>query len=372
MILVVVNGYELSDREQHLNVVNLPSLEKLAKEILPKDGFDFIRGGSEDEWTLRENTIAFNHTQILPHVLSNIGNPETKTSIFGLPLDTPIVMAPAAAQGVAHARGEVATAEGMAATGSLMTQSTYSSKLIAEAAEAGHGAPQFFQLYLSQDDGLNKFLLDKAAAAGIKAIVITTDLTAAGYRESDVVNDFHFPVPMANLEDFRVGSGQSDVGVGHGKDVFDNEAHQIGVADIKRVIDYTDLPVIIKGIQTPEDALLAISAGAQGIWVSNHGGRQLNGGPASIDVLQGIATAVNHQVPIIFDSGVRRGSHVFKALASGADLVALARPIIYGLALGGAQGVTDVVNHLNHELKITMQLAGTKTIADVQQTSLVK
>jgi len=102
MILVVVNGYELSEREQHLNVVSLPSLEKLAKEILPKDGFDFIRGGSEDEWTLRENTIAFNHTQILPHVLSNIGNPETKTSIFGLPLDTPIVMAPAAAQGVAR------------------------------------------------------------------------------------------------------------------------------------------------------------------------------------------------------------------------------------------------------------------------------
>lgn len=370
--MAVINGYELSEREQSLNVINLPSLENLAKEILPKGGFEFIRGGSEDEWTLRENTIAFDRVQILPHVLSNISEPETKTSIFGLQLDTPLVMAPAAAQGIAHIRGEAATAEGMAATGSLMTQSTYSSKLIADAAAAGHGAPQFFQLYLSQDNDLNKFLLDKAKEAGSKAIVITTDLTAEGYREADIVNDFHFPLPMANLEDYQVGLGQSDAGVGHGKDVFDNEAHQIGVSDIKRIIDYTDLPVIIKGIQTPEDALLAISAGAQGIWVSNHGGRQLNGGPASFDVLKGIATAVNHQVPIIFDDGVRRGSHVFKALAAGADLVALARPIIYGLALGVAQGVTDVVNHLNHELKITMQLAGTKTIADIQHTQLFK
>lgn len=150
--MAVINGYELSEREQSLNVINLPSLENLAKEILPKGGFEFIRGGSEDEWTLRENTIAFDRVQILPHVLSNISEPETKTSIFGLQLDTPLVMAPAAAQGIAHIRGEAATAEGMAATGSLMTQSTYSSKLIADAAAAGHGAPQFFQLYLSQDN----------------------------------------------------------------------------------------------------------------------------------------------------------------------------------------------------------------------------
>ncbi|MDN5954755.1 MAG: alpha-hydroxy-acid oxidizing protein, partial [Loigolactobacillus coryniformis] len=134
----------------------------------------------------------------------------------------------------------------------------------------------------------------------------------------------------------------------------------------------TNLPVIVKGIQSPEDALLAIGAGAQGIYVSNHGGRQLNGGPASFDVLHEIAQAVNGRVPIIFDSGVRRGSHVFKALANGADLVALARPIIYGLALGGAQGVASVVSHLNDELLIDMQLAGTKTIEDVKRAKLLR
>ncbi|WP_263854574.1 alpha-hydroxy-acid oxidizing protein [Lentilactobacillus parafarraginis] len=146
---------------------------------------------------------------------------------------------------------------------------------------------------------------------------------------------------------------------------------KIGPDDVKRIADYTDLPVIVKGIESPEDALYAIGAGAAGVYVSNHGGRQLNGGPASFDVLEDVAKAVNGRVPIIFDSGVRRGSDVFKALASGADLVALGRPAIYGLALGGAQGVQSVFEHLGDELKIIMQLAGTKTIADVKKTNLL-
>ena len=130
--------------------------------------------------------------------------------------------------------------------------------------------------------------------------------------------------------------------------------------DIKTIKEITNLPVIVKGIQSPEDAVIAISAGADGIWVSNHGGRQLDGGPASFEVLPKIAEVVNKRVPVIFDSGVRRGEHVFKALASGADLVAIGRPVIYGLNLGGAEGVTSVFEHLNKELSITMQLAGNK------------
>lgn len=154
---------------------------------------------------------------------------------------------------------------------------------------------------------------------------------------------------------------------------FTQQQHKkISPDDVRRIAKYTKLPVIVKGIESAEDALLAIGAGAEGIYVSNHGGRQLNGGPASIDVLYDVAKAVNHQVPIIFDSGVRRGSHVFKALASGADLVALARPIIYGLALGGAKGVSSVINHLNDELKIDMQLAGTKTIEDVKKAKILR
>ena len=141
--------------------------------------------------------------------------------------------------------------------------------------------------------------------------------------------------------------------------------------DIQKIKAFTHLPVIVKGIQSPIDAAEAIEAGADGIWVSNHGGRQLDGGPASIEVLPLIAEQVNHRVPIIFDSGIRRGSHVFKALALGADVVAIGRPVLYGLNLGGAQGVEAVFEHLNKELSITMQLAGTKTIDEVKHTPLM-
>ncbi|KRN25859.1 l-lactate dehydrogenase (FMN-dependent)-like alpha-hydroxy acid dehydrogenase [Lacticaseibacillus camelliae DSM 22697 = JCM 13995] len=366
IIMTLTNGYEQSDREQKLNIVNLPSLEAEAKKIIPTGGFGYIAGGSEDDWTLRQNTAAFGHLQIVPKALSNIEQPSLATHVFGLDLKTPIMMAPTAAQGLAHSQGEKDTARGVAAVGGLMAQSTYSSTSIADTAAAGNGAPQFFQLYMSKDWTFNESLLDEAVKAGVKAILLTVDATVDGYREADIVNNFQFPIPMANLTKFSEGDGKGK-GIG---EIYASAAQKISEDDVRRIADYTHLPVIVKGIQSPEDALRAIGAGAAGIYVSNHGGRQLNGGPASIDVLPAIAKAVNHQVPIIFDSGVRRGSHVFKALAAGADLVAMGRPVIYGLALGGAQGVQSVFEELNHELEITMQLAGTKTIEDVKHAPL--
>ncbi|AQW21126.1 lactate oxidase [Lentilactobacillus curieae] len=366
--MTVVNGYEQSDREEKLNILNLPSLEAEAKKIIPTGGFGYIVGGSEDEWTLNHNSEAFNHVQIVPRALTDMENPSTATKVFGLDLKTPIMMAPTAAQGLAHSRGEEATAEGVAAAGALMAQSTYSSTSIADTAAAGKGAPQFFQLYMSKDWDFNESLLDEAKKAGVKAIILTVDATVDGYREADIINNFQFPIPMANLTKFSEGDGEGK-GI---EEIYASAAQKINADDVKRIADYTDLPVIVKGIESPEDALLAIGAGAKGIYVSNHGGRQLNGGPASFDVLEDVAKAVNHQVPIIFDSGIRRGSHVFKALASGADLVAMGRPVIYGLALGGAQGVQSVFEELNHELEIDMQLAGTKDIEAVKHAKLVK
>jgi isopentenyl diphosphate isomerase/L-lactate dehydrogenase-like FMN-dependent dehydrogenase len=248
-----------------------------------------------------------------------------------------------------------------------MAQSTYSSTSISDTSAAGNGAPQFFQLYMSKDWTFNESLLDEAKKAGVKGIILTVDATVDGYREADIINNFQFPIPMANLTKFSEGDGKGK-GIA---EIYASAAQKIGPDDVKRIADYTDLPVIVKGIESPEDALYAIGAGAAGVYVSNHGGRQLNGGPASFDVLEDVAKAVNGRVPIIFDSGVRRGSDVFKALASGADLVALGRPAIYGLALGGAQGVQSVFEHLGDELKIIMQLAGTKTIADVKKTNLL-
>lgn len=366
-IMTMVNGYEQSDREEKIDILNLESLEERAEKIIPTGGFGYISGGSEDEWTLRQNRTAFQHRQIAPKALSGIEKPELNTEIFGIPLNTPVMMAPAAAQGLAHSQGEKDTARGLAAVGGLMAQSTYSSVSIADTAAAGEGAPQFFQLYMSKDWNFNESLLDEAKKAHVKAIILTVDATVDGYREADIKNKFAFPLPMANLTKFSEGDGQGK-GI---EEIYASAAQNIRPEDVKRIADYTQLPVIVKGIQTPEDAIRAIDAGAAGIYVSNHGGRQLNGGPGSFDVLEDIATSVNKQVPIIFDSGVRRGSDVFKALASGADIVALGRPVIYGLALGGVKGVQSVFEHIDHELEIVMQLAGTKTIDDIKNNPLL-
>lgn len=366
-IMTMINGYEQSDREEKIDILNLESLEERAEKIIPTGGFGYISGGSEDEWAFRQNRTAFQHRQIAPKALSGIEKPELNTEIFGIPLNTPVMMAPAAAQGLAHSQGEKDTARGLAAVGGLMAQSTYSSVSIADTAAAGEGAPQFFQLYMSKDWNFNESLLDEAKKAHVKAIILTVDATVDGYREADIKNKFAFPLPMANLTKFSEGDGQGK-GI---EEIYASAAQNIRPEDVKRIADYTQLPVIVKGIQTPEDAIRAIDAGAAGIYVSNHGGRQLNGGPGSFDVLEDIATSVNKQVPIIFDSGVRRGSDVFKALASGADIVALGRPVIYGLALGGAKGVQSVFEHIDHELEIVMQLAGTKTIDDIKNNPLL-
>ena len=364
--MTVVNGYEQSDREEHINVLNLESLQDRAQKIIPTGGFGYIVGGSENDWTLDQNRTAFTHKQIYPRALANIDNPDLSTKVFGLDLKTPVMMSPLAAQGLAHSKGEVDTAKAFAAEGALMGQSTYSSASIADTAAAGEGAPQFFQLYMSKDWKFNEAIIDEAKKSGIKGIILTVDATVDGYREADIINHFQFPIPMANLEKFSQGAGEGQ-GIA---EIYAAAAQKISPDDVKRIAEYSGLPVIVKGIQTPEDAELAIGAGAAGIYVSNHGGRQLNGGPASFDALSAVAQAVNGRVPIIFDSGVRRGSDVFKALASGADLVALGRPFVYALALGGATGVQDAIKELNHEFATTMQLAGTKTIADVKKAKL--
>lgn len=233
---------------------------------------------------MRENTKAFDHVQIVPRALTNMDNPSTETEVYGVKLSMPSIMAPAAAQGLAHTRGEMATAEGMAQAGTIMSQSTYGSTTIAQTAQAGQGAPQFFQLYMSKDWSFNQVLLDEAMTAGVKAIILTVDSTVGGYRKADLINHFQFPLPMANLEKLAQGAGK-----GQGISEIYAAAQKIGPDDVKKIADYTHLPVIVKGIEDPEDAELAIQAGAQGVWVSNHGGRQLNGGPAAFDVLAQVA-----------------------------------------------------------------------------------
>lgn len=360
----MTTNYEAPSTEKELNIINAYDLATEAEKIIPHGGWDYIRGAAGDEITLRRNTDAFEDLEIYPRVLADLENPDLSTSILGIDLPFPIIMAPAAAHGLAHVTAEKGTARGVAEVGTIMGVSTYSNDTIDDIAKAGNGGPQWFQLYMSKDEEFNKAIVKHAEENGAKALIITADATVGGNREADVRNNFKMPLPMANLEKFSAGQGLTIA------QIFANALQTISIDSIKKVASYTHLPIIVKGIQSAEDAMIAIGAGAAAVWVSNHGGRQLDGGPASIEVLEEIAVAVDKKVPVIFDSGIRRGQHIFKALASGADIVAIGRPALYGLALGGWMGVKSVFEHFSKELKMVMQLAGTKNIEAVKKTIL--
>ncbi|WP_272676718.1 lactate oxidase [Providencia huaxiensis] len=366
--------YKASDKEGPIKIVNLDELESQVAKNMEKGAFGYIRGGAEDELNLNKNTQHFDKKYIMPRVMQGIeiSDIDLSTDFLGIKLKTPIIQAPMAAQGLAHKEGEIATAKGMAKAGSIFTLSTYGNKTIEEVAEVSGNNPFFFQLYMSKNEAFNEFTLKRAKESGAKAIILTVDSPVGGYREDDIRNNFQFPLGFANLELFaQQNSDGSKTGKGAGiSEIYAQAKQAFTPADIQYVKKLSGLPVIVKGIQSPEDADVVIKAGADAIWVSNHGGRQLDSGPASFDVLPSIAKVVNKRVPIVFDSGVRRGSHVFKALASGADVVAVGRPILYGLNLGGAEGVNSVIQQLNKELSINMMLGGAKNIEGVKATQL--
>ena len=360
--------YKASTAEGPIKIVNLKAMEAQVEANMDKGAFGYIRGGAEDENNLRANTRAFDKKYIMPRSLQGIefSDINLKTEFLGIKLDTPIIQAPMAAQGLAHQQGEVATAK------AIFSLSTYGNKTIKEVAQAQPGYPFFFQLYMSKNDAFNQYILSQAKQYGAKGIIMTIDSSVGGYREDDVKNNFQFPLGFANLEAFaKISDDKSKTGKGSGiSEIYAQAKQAFTPADIQYVKKMSGLPVIVKGIESPEDADTAIKAGADAIWVSNHGGRQLDSAPATIDVLPAIAKVVNKRVPIVFDSGVRRGSHVFKALASGADVVAVGRPILYGLNLGGAEGVNSVIQQLNKELRINMMLGGARNVKEIQATHL--
>ncbi|WP_231973232.1 alpha-hydroxy-acid oxidizing protein [Variovorax sp. HW608] len=354
-------GYKAGTAVQELELLDLVEIEQRAAKVIPKGGFGYIAGGAGDEWTLRENRAAFERKQITPRVLTGKGAVDLRAEILGISIASPIIVCPMGGQGLAHVTAEAGMAMGAAAGNTIMALSTVST-LSMEQVAAAAGGPKWFQLYLQTDDGVNRDLLRRAKAAGYKAIVLTVDSTATGNREADARNNFTFPLPFGNL----VGKGSG----GNIHALNASFAQKIDAKAIEFVLTESGLPVIVKGISSPDDALLAIRAGASAIQISNHGGRQLDGSPATFTVLPAVAKAVDRKVPIILDSGIRRGQDVFKALASGADIVGLGRPAYYGLALGGWKGVHSVLKFLNRELSMVMQLAGAQTVEDIKRTNL--
>lgn len=348
--------FPLSRAEGAVNILNLDDLEPRAAKVIEPGAFGFIQSGAGDEWSLRENRAAFDRTTIVPRVYTGAVSGSLRTKLLDLELELPFIAPPTAGQKMAHEGGEVTTAKGIAQAGGLMTLSTESSNSMEEVAAASAG-PKWFQLYQQEDDGITCELLQRAKAAGYTAIVHTLDVTAASNRERNRRSGFRFgqAVTLGNLASQK------------GRSI---PKRAIGWKDLEFVQKVSGLPVVSKGILHPDDAAQAVRNGVAAIWASNHGGRQLDGAPAAFTMLPAIRESMQGRVPLIADGGFRRGQHVFKAIARGADAIAIGRPMLYGLALGGSAGVAEVFRHLADELRMVMTLAGTADLAAIKRATL--
>jgi lactate oxidase len=340
-----------------IEIINLRELEARAQKVIPTGGFGYIVSAAGDEWSKHENEAAYKRVTIVPHYLTGLDSADTSTTLLGNKLSMPIIVTVMGGHGLAHASAESGSARGAAAAGTLMIVPSQANVTLEDTMKAADG-PKFFQLYVPNDRGVTRDVLLRAKAAGYKAITVTIDAFVSSNRETDARNHFRSTLPNANFPGVRGGYGQSPFKANLGWD------------DIAYVRDVTGLPVFIKGVLSPALATEAVKRGVAGIQVSNHGGRQLDDTPASFTMLPRIADAVGGRIPIIVDGGIRRGQDVFKALAMGANAIALGRPVLYALALGGWMGVQGALEHLNAELKMTMRLAGTKSIADISKAYL--
>ncbi len=346
--LPTAQPYKAPGTVRELPAATMVDLEREAAQALAPGAFAFIARGAEKEWTLRENLRAFDDYTLKPRYLAGQKAPDLSATLLGHKLSMPVITTPMGAHGLAHASAEAGTARGTHMAGTLMTVSTAANTRIEDIAAASPG-PKWFQIYLLENDQAgSKKLLQRAKAAGYSAIVFTIDAFAPG--ASDAVERLGFTFPP-NLP--LVNSGTS---------TFKRSLSWDDVAFIK---DSVDLPLILKGFITPDLVERALQYNVAGLQVSNHGGRQLDGVPAAISALPGIVTAAQGKVPIIMDSGIRRGSDVLKALALGASAVALGRPVLYGLALGGDQGVASVYGRLKRELARAMSIAGVPSLKDI-------
>ena len=341
-------------------LLNVGDYEREAERVLDPGAFGYFAGGAGDEETLCDNLEAFSRWQLRPRVLVDVGEVTTATTVLGREVSMPLLVAPTAFQRLAHPDGEVATARAAAEVGTVMCQSTLSSVTPAELAAAAPGARLWFQLYWSSDRGFTADLLASVVEAGFEAVVFTVDFPAAGRRERDLRAAFTLPENLVTpnipgslrRRDFHTALGE----------IVDPT---LTWRDLEWLREACPLPVLLKGILTAEDALLAAEHGAAGVIVSNHGGRQLDGVAAALDALPEVVEAVRDDVEVLLDGGVRRGADVLKALALGARAVLVGRPPVWGLAVGGEQGVREVLELLRAEIALGLTHLGCRSPDEV-------
>ncbi|WP_066781239.1 alpha-hydroxy-acid oxidizing protein [Sphingomonas sp. CCH5-D11] len=363
--------------------VDFATLEKRAQAALPPHVLTYVQGGCGDEFTQDENARAFRHWGMVPRMMVDTTHRDLSTSIFGLSLPSPVFMAPIGVTGMMtqDQHGDLAAAQGSAATGVPLTASTLSNDPLEDVHAACGDTPAFFQLYTPRDKDLAESLVSRAEKAGYKAIIVTLDTWVTGWRPRDL-NPSNFPQLRGHVLQNYFTDPRFRAMLG-GKAPKEDLRTAIGTwgATFGKVLTWDDLPwlksitrlpIVLKGICHPEDARRAIDGGADGIYVSNHGGRQANGGIAAIDMLPAVAEAVAGRVPLFFDSGIRSGTDVVKSIALGADMVGIGRPYSYGLALGGAQGCAHVLKCILAEADLLMAVNGWPTLAAVREAGAIR
>lgn len=351
-----------------MQLVNISDFENLAKEKLTQMAYDYYSSGANDEITLRENIDAYKRIFLKYRVLVDVSSIDMSTEVLGQKISMPLMIAPTAFHKMAHAEGETAVAKAAGTAGTVMILSTLSNSDVEDVVKASTG-PVWFQLYVYKDREVTRDLVRRAEAAGCKAIVLTVDAPYLGLRERDVRNKFTLPegLSVKNLLPVQKGklpqSNDSNLS-GYVQEHLDPSLSWKDVAWLKSI---TKLPVLIKGIACKEDALLAVDQGVEGIVVSNHGGRQLDTCRATIDVLPEVTEAVKGKAEIFMDGGIRRGTDIFKAVALGAKAVLIGRPVIWGLAADGENGVKSVLEILKREFHLAMALCGCDSVSKISR-----
>uniref|UniRef100_A0A8B9ZDY4 (S)-2-hydroxy-acid oxidase n=1 Tax=Anas platyrhynchos TaxID=8839 RepID=A0A8B9ZDY4_ANAPL len=342
-------------------MVCLSDFEAYAKKYLPKIAWDFFAAGADECSTRDENILAYKRIHFRPRMLRDVSVMDTRTKLLGTEISFPVGIAPTGFHQLAWPDGEKSTARAANAMNTCYIASTYSTCTLEEISAAAPGGFRWFQLYIHRNRAVSQQLVQRAEALGFQGLVLTADLPYTGKRRDDVRNGFRLP-PHMKLKNLEGAFEMTVLSTGLPPNSLDPS---VTWNDIYWLQSLTRLPIIIKGILTKEDAELAVRHGAQGIIVSNHGGRQLDGGPATIDALSEVVEAVQGRIEVYLDGGIRKGSDVLKALALGAKCVFIGRPALWGLAYKGEEGLQDVLKILHDEFRLSMALAGCASVSEI-------
>ena len=365
--------------------VDFAGLEERVASALPPSVLSYVQGGCGDEWTQRHNALAFRRWGIVPRMLVDCSTRDLSVELFGMRYPTPVFMSPVGVLGICtqDGHGDLGAAQASVATGVPFVASTLSNDPLEKVAATLGGAPGFFQLYTPKDKALAESLVHRAEAAGYKGIVVTLDTWLTGWRPRDL-NSANFPQLRGHVLTNYFSDPVFRAMLAKPPEEDPPAAIRLWAGTFGKVLTWDDmswlrsltkLPLILKGICHPDDARRAIDCGADAIYCSNHGGRQANGGIAAIDLLPGVVEAVavaSPRTPVLFDSGVRSGTDVIKALALGATAVGIGRPYVYGLALDGAEGVRHVLRSILAEADLFMAVNGYPTIADLRMAGAIR